>query len=69
MRPMGDILGGCEGTGDAIEFQIGGSPHLHGKAYDVSAYQHKTMQEIADMLADKVLLPEDVQKYHAYIWL
>ena len=47
----------------AVEYQGNNNPHAHGHVHLVSAYQHKTLQEIAELIKQKLLAPETLYAY------
>ena len=65
--PMGGIFGAVDGIGGAVEYQRAGSPHFHGFATLVSAYQHCTLEHIAELIETKLLHPDAVKAYCSYI--
>ena len=66
MRPLGGIFGGCDGFGGAIETQRCGTLHIHLMAYIISAFQHHTLQEIADMIERELLSVDAIKHYHEW---
>jgi hypothetical protein len=52
---MGGIFGMCEGFAGAVEYQHSGTPHIHLKAHLVSVFQHKSIQEIPNLIEKKLL--------------
>ena len=55
-----------EAIGGAVEHQRAGTPHYHFNAHVVSAYQHKTMAEIAALIEAELLRPEDLHDFHTW---
>ena len=45
-EPWGGIGGMTAANGCVVEYQHNNNPHAHGNAHNVSAYQHKTLEEI-----------------------
>ena len=66
MRPMGGVFGGCDGFGGGVESQRAGTLHLHLKAHIISAFQHLTLQEIADLVRQNLLSVDAVKQYHEW---
>ena len=59
MRPVGGALGGITALGGATEYQNYGTPHFHGEAHMINAYQFGTMHEIAEKFrAKKITLAQ-----------
>ena len=48
--PRGGTYGMCDAPGGATEHEGEGTPHAHGIVVIGCAYQHMTLQEIADMI-------------------
>ena len=64
MEPMGGVSALCEALGGLIEYQGNDNPHWHGNMHLVSAYQHKTLREIAELIKEKVLSIQDFTDYY-----
>lgn len=67
MKPLGGVLGGIPAFSLGNEHQGNGTPHGHLQAHVVCAYQYGTLQEIADRIRRKVMEPEAVQRYQAWL--
>ena len=52
---------GCNSC--AVEYQGNNHPHAHGHAHCVSVYQHKTLEEIGELIKQKLLAPETLYAY------
>ena len=59
---MGGVGGLCEAMAMATEFQGDGTPHGHGFMALVNAYQHKSLQDIVNLIESGIhqLKPQDV---------
>ena len=53
--------------GLAVEHQTLGPPHGHGNIHLANAYQYSTLYDIAQMIKDKVLDPQSVLDFHAWL--
>ena len=67
MMPMGGVLGGAVALGSATEFQSTNDPHLHGEVHIVCIYQFSTLEEIADCIKKKLLDPQTVFDFNAWL--
>ena len=47
----------------AVEYQGNNNPHAHGHVHLVSVYQHKTLEEIGELIKQKLLAPETLYEY------
>jgi hypothetical protein len=64
---MGGSLGGVPAMGFAVEYQTLGPPHGHGNIHIANAYQFNTLYDIAQMIKEKMLDPQSVLDYHAWL--
>ena len=62
-EPWGGIAGMAAANSCAVEYQGNNNPHAHGHVHLVSAYQHKTLHEIAELIKQKLLAPETLYAY------
>ena len=53
--------------GFAVEYQTLGPPHGHGNVHIANAYQYRTLYDIAQMIKDKLLDPQSILDYHAWL--
>ena len=67
MTPLGGIFGAIEALGGAVENQRGGTPHFHFNCHLASSYQHMTLLEIAKLIEQELLRPEDVFEFHSWL--
>jgi len=67
MMPMGGLLALAQGSGGCVEYQRNSNPHFHGNVHIASAYQHKTLQEIAGMIEDALLSLESITAYQSWM--
>jgi hypothetical protein len=67
MRPMGGLAGASPGFGLAIEHQVHGPPHGHGNIHLANAYQYNTLHDIAKLIQDKLLDPQNILDFHAWL--
>ena len=67
MLPMGGYAGGCDGLGGACEYQREGDPHIHMNVYLVSAYQHGTLQKVAEAIRTHIFDVEALKNFHMHI--
>ena len=49
-EPWGGIGGMTAALGCVIEYQHNNNPHAHGNAHQVTAYQHKTLEQIKTLI-------------------
>ena len=62
---MGGIAGRSDGLAGAVECQkISGSLHLHFWNYVQRAHQHKTLQEIADLLQQSLITSKQLKRFY-----
>ena len=64
MDPMGGSNGLCEATGGLREYQAKDDPHFHGNAHLASVYQHKTLQEIAELIQQEIISLGQLTDYY-----
>ena len=57
-EPWGGIAGMTAANGCVVEYQHNNNPHAHGNAHLVSAYQHRTLEDIKVLIEKKLLDPE-----------
>ena len=50
-------------NGCVVEYQHNNNPHAHGNAHKVSAYQHKTLEEIKTLIEKELLDPKTTIEY------
>ena len=62
-QPWGGIAGLTASNFCAVEYQGNNHPHAHGHAHFVSVYQHKTLEEIGELIKQKLLAPETLYAY------
>ena len=62
-EPWGGIAGMAAANSCAVEYQGNNNPHAHGHVHFVSAYQHKTLEEIGNLIKQKLLAPETLYEY------
>ena len=62
-EPWGGIAGLAAANFCAVEYQHTNNPHAHGHVHLVSAYQHKTLEEIKGLIEEKLLSPESIFDY------
>ena len=62
-EPWGGIAGLAAANFCAVEYQHTNNPHAHGHVHLVSAYQHKTLEEIKKLIEEKLLSPESIFDY------
>ena len=62
-EPWGGIAGMTAGNSCAVEYQGNNNPHAHGHVHCVSVYQHKTLEEIGELIKQKLLAPETLYAY------
>ena len=67
MRPMGGFFGAADGNSAVQEHQRGGSPHVHGKVYVVSAYQYRPLSEIAQLIEDELIDMHDLEVFQSWV--
>ena len=67
MSPVGGSFGLAVGIGGSVEYQGNDDPHFHGNAHLVSAYQYKTLEEIADMMQANLLTLDDITTYQGCV--
>ena len=67
MLPMGGLFGLAVAFGGAVEYQKNWNPHFHGNTHVASVYQHKTLQEIADLMSKALLDPQAVIDYQSWV--
>ena len=60
-------MGGVPAMGFAVEYQILGPPHAHGNIHIANAYQYNTLYDVAQMIKKKMLGPQSVLDYHAWL--
>ena len=65
--PLGGTYGFCDALAGATEHQGEGTPHFHGLASIVCAYQHSTLQEIAALIEDDLLHVDEIKKFAEHI--
>ena len=63
----GGIVGAAEAFGGAVENQRLGTPHLHFHVGVASAFQHKTLHEIAQMVEEDLVDLGDVYDYASWV--
>ena len=66
MRATGGIFGGSPATGAAAEHQGIGTPHVHGEIHICCVYQYKLLPEIARLIADDVLDPQNITDFNEW---
>ena len=49
--------------GCVIEYQHNNHPHAHGNAHKVTAYQHKTLEQIKTLIEQNLLEPKTIIDY------
>ena len=49
-EPWGGIAGMAAANSCAVEYQGNNNPHAHGHVHLVSVYQHKTLEEIGELI-------------------
>ena len=62
-EPWGGIAGMTAANGCVIEYQHKNSPHAHGNAHQVSAYQHKTLDDSKVLIEKDLLDPKTIIDY------
>ena len=62
-EPWGGIAGMTAANGCVIEYQHNNNPHAHGNAHQVSAYQHKTLEDIKVLIESDLLDPNTIFEY------
>ena len=62
-EPWGGIAGMAAANACAVEYQGNNNPHAHGHVHFVSAYQHKSLEEIGMLIKQKLLAPETLYAY------
>ena len=50
-----------------MEYQASWNPHFHGNLHTASAYQRKTLMEIAAMMESNLLSLEAMEKYQTWM--
>ena len=66
MRATGGIFGGSPATGAAAEHQGIGTPHVHGEIHVCCVYQYKLLPEIAQLIEDDVLDPQNIMDFNEW---
>ncbi len=66
-RPMGGALGLCQAAGGAIEFQKHSTPHYHGNVHLSSAYQHKTLDAVGQLIEADLLSVDGIKEYQSWL--
>ena len=63
-QPWGGIAGLTAAMGCVVEYQKSNAPHAHGNAHFVTAYQHKTLEEIKTLIENDLLDHNTITSYH-----
>ena len=53
-EPWGGVAGRTAANGCVVEYQRNNNPHAHGDAHKVTAYQHKTLEEIKVLIEKRI---------------
>ena len=64
-------IGGIEGLGVAlggcVEYQMNDNRHFHGNLHIASAYQHKSLKQIEQLMEARVISLDDVAAFQEHI--
>jgi hypothetical protein len=60
-------MGMCSAYGGCVEYQHNTDPHLHANAHLVNIYQFGTLKEVALALEQKMLTPENIFDFKAWV--
>ena len=67
MLPTDGFAGLGEALGGTVEYQASWNPHFQGNLHTASAYQHKTLMEIAAMMEANLLSLETIARYQTWM--
>ena len=66
-EPQGGVFGRVDALFGGTEAQKAGALHLHAFAYIQRAHQHKTIKEIAAMLAEGLMTADALKQWQDYV--
>ncbi len=65
MLPTGGNAGMALAMGGCVEYQLNDNPHIHGSRHLSTAYQYRTIIELAALMQDSLISLDDVAEFQA----